>query len=250
MMKDKNYVLLALGIFLSLFIHAYFIGNSLQKFQKENRYISVKGFSEKEVMANLAVWNIKTRTTTNNLQEGSKEIELNKIKLIGFLKQKGIKASEIIQMDLKVDDKLARQYGGNDMGPFRYIIENSIQVRSNNVANIQKVSRMTDELLKVGVILSSEGGYMEPVKYMFTQLNAIKPQMLTEATQNAKKAAIQFTNESDVDIDKLRKASQGLFTIIDRDESATSQGEGGYYQNLNDVYKKVRVVVSVDYYIK
>lgn len=249
-MKEKNTLIIALAIILSLSIHAFFIGGSLQKFQKENRYISVKGFSEKEVKADLAVWTIKIRTTTNDLNQGSKELQINKSKLIAFLKQRGIKQTEIIQLDLTVDDKLAREYANNDIGTFRYILENSLQIRSQNVENIEKVSRMTDELLKIGVVISASQGYMTPVKYMYTKLNDIKPQMLTEATRNAKKAAIQFTTESDVTLDNLRKANQGLFTIIDRDESATGQNDGGYYQNLNDVYKKVRVVVSVDYYIK
>ena len=249
-MKDRNYLIIAIGIFLALFLHAYLIGSALQRFQKEVRYISVKGFAEKEVKANLAVWNIKTKITTNNLQEGSAEIENGKNKLVQFLLQKGINRDEIIQMDLNVVDKVARDYGSNDIGAYRYIIENSLQVRSENVENVQKVSRMDDELLKTGVVISNDQAYMGKVQYLFTKLNDIKPAMLTEATKNAKKAALQFSNESDVTLDNLRKANQGLFTIIDRDEFSSAQGDGGGYQNLNDINKKVRVVVSVDYYIK
>ena len=82
-----------------------------------------------------------------------------------------------------------------------------------------------------------------------TKLNEIKPEMLTEATQNARKAAETFADESNSSLGKLKRANQGLFSIVDRDESL-GQGDGGYFANVADIYKKVRVVVSVEYSIE
>jgi hypothetical protein len=86
---------------------------------------------------------------------------------------------------------------------------------------------------------------------MFTKLNEIKPAMLQEATQNARKAALEFTKESYVSLGPLKKANQGLFSIVDRDDSVSAQtGEGGYGANVNDIYKKVRVVVNIEYSVE
>jgi hypothetical protein len=87
---------------------------------------------------------------------------------------------------------------------------------------------------------------------MYTELNSIKPSMLAEATRNAKKAAEEFSHESSVKIGKLRKASQGLFTVTDRDDFLVGQSEGGgyYSSNVNDLYKKIRVVINVEYSIQ
>ena len=76
--------------------------------------------------------------------------------------------------------------------------------------------------------------------------------MLSEATQNAKKAAIEFTKESGVKLGKLQRASQGLFSIVDRDYSVMANtGDGGFFDpNVNDIYKKVKVVVNIDYSIE
>ncbi len=252
-MKDNTKItVIVVAILAGLAINGIYIGRSLQRFKRDDRTISVKGFSEREVKADFAVWTIKTRITTNDIIAGSKEIESNKNKIVDFLIKKGISAKEIIQQNLSVTDKLARDYGNTDIGGYRYIIENSIQVRTENVDTVQRVSKMTDELLKAGVVISNSDDYNPSVQYLFTKLNDIKPEMLSEATANARKAAVEFTKESKVKLGSLKKANQGLFSIMDRDASNAAQaGEGGYYSsNLNDVFKKVRVVVNIEYFVK
>lgn len=250
-MKERQFIYIALAIFAGLVLSGLFIGRSLERFRKEDRYISVKGFSEREVKSNLAVWTIKTRITSNDLSDASKEIESAKNSIIDFLLKNGIKQEEINQKNLNVTDKLAQEYGDPNNREFRYIVENSIRVRSGNVEHIDKVSRMTDELLRVGVIVAGNQDFNPSDRYIFTGLNEIKPEMLAEATRNAKKAAQEFTAESGVEIGDLRKASQGLFSIMDRDDYLSGQGEGGYYgSNTSDIIKKVRVVVNVDYSIR
>ena len=246
----NNKLLIAFAIIIGLALNGIFIGRALQRFKKEDRSISVKGFAEREVKANLAVWTIKTRVTTNNIEEGSRQIETDKQKIVEFLLKKGIKENEIFQQDLKVVDKMAREYGNSDIGNFRYIIENSMQVRSENVDTIQNVKGMTDELLKMGVVISNVDDYRPSVQYLFTKLNDIKPEMLQEATQNARKAAMEFTKESKVKLGDLKKANQGLFTIVDRDDFISGQTGEGYGGNLNDIYKKVRVVVNIEFSVE
>lgn len=244
---------LALAILGGLALNGYFIGQSIQRFRQEDRYITVKGFSEREVKANLAVWTLKTRITTNNLMEGSKEMEASKSKIIQFLKAKGINPENIQQVDLNVQDKLAYAYGGESHVGFRYVIENVLQVRTDEVEKVKQVSRMTDELLKMGVSVSGNQEYPPALQYLFTGLANIKPQMLSEASKNAKQAAVEFAKENQVDLGKLRKASQGLFSIIDRDGYISGQtGDPGFggSGNNRDIMKKIRVVVSVEYGVK
>jgi uncharacterized protein len=248
MIEKNSGLLIALALVVALAIHGFFTGRAIQRFRKEDRSISVRGFSEREVKANFAVWTIQTRITTNDLLEGSREVEESKRKIIEFLLANGIGQGEIIQKNLNVIDKLARDYGP-DMGAYRYIIENTLQVRTQHVDTIQYVSRLTDKLLRAGIVIA-QNDYNPAVQYLFTGLNDIKPQMLSEAIQNARTAAVEFTRESNVQLGTLKKANQGLFTIVDR-EASSSSGEGDYYaSNVNDLYKKVRVVVNVEYSIE
>lgn len=117
---------------------------------------------------------------------------------------------------------------------------------------VQQVSRKTGDLLNAGVVLSTDEWSGSGLKFIFSKLNQIKPKMLTEAINNAKNAAVQFTRESNTQLGTLRKASQGLFSIQDRDDFLSSQNESGhaYPQGKSDIYKTVRVVISVDYTVE
>lgn len=250
-MKNVKF-LPSLCIAAGLSVCGWFIGNAIGNFKKDDYLITVKGFAEREVKANLAVWTIKTRITTNDIHAGSNNNTENKNKINNFLLSKGIKPTEIFQQDLNVIDKLAREYG-EDKSSYRYIIENSIQVRSINVDLVKKVSSMKDELLKMGVVVYATQDYYKPaVQYLFTGLNNIKPAMLAEATQNGKKAAEEFALQSNVGLGKLKKANQGLFSISDRDESLVSGSttEAYYGTNTNDLFKKIKVVVNFEYLIQ
>ena len=158
--------------------------------------------------------------------------------MIEFLLRNNIRQEDIIQKDLIVNDRKAQEYGNQIGDSYRFIIDKTVQVRSSDVDNVQKVSRMTDELLKAGVVISNRNEYEGSVKFFFTKLNEIKPDMLSEATRNAKAAAVQFTNESNTKLGDLRKATQGLFSIIDRDNFLSGQTD--YGMSGSDLYKKVQ----------
>lgn len=248
-MKTNNIWIIAVALVLSFGINALLIGKALQRFKMDDRYVSVKGLSEREVKADLVVWNIQTRIVNDNLLEGSDKIEEAKNKIVDFLIQKQISKDDIITEGSSVIDKRANQYENyQQMNTPRYLITQIIQIRSSNVDLVQNVSRMTGELLQAGVVISNNE-YGNPIQYYFTKLNDIKPEMISEATQKAREAAQKFATENDSKLGRLKKANQGLFTIVDRTASL-SGGEGGYASSTVDIYKKVRVVISAEYSIK
>jgi len=247
-MKTNNIWIIAIALVFSFGINALFIGRSLQRFKTEDRSVSVKGLSEREVKADLVVWNIQTRIVCDNLMDGSKQVEGSKNQIVKFLIQNQINNEEIITEGISVIDKKANQYGNyqQDNSP-RYLVSQIIQIRSSNVDQVQKVSRMTGELLQAGVVISNNE-YGNPIQFYFTKLNDIKPEMISEATQKAREAARKFATENDASLGRLKMANQGLFTIVDRTASL-SNGDGGYSSGTNDLYKKVRVVISAEYSI-
>lgn len=246
-MKKLDVVILSLCLIVSFGLGGYLIGKSIENFRTGDRTILVKGFAEREVKADLAVWNISCIAASNDLTEGAKRIEHDQKKIVDFLISKGIGKDEIINREIRVNDKLANEYGGYDNVNFRYVIVKVLQVRSSNVDKVQEVSRLTDELVQAGVVIS-QNDYSNNLQYNFTKLNEIKPKMLTEATQNAQEAAATFAAESKVKLGKLKKANQGLFTIVDRDQSLS--GGDAYAGGNADIMKRIRVVISVEYSIK
>ena len=247
-MKTTPYWIIAIALVLSFGINALLIGRALQRFKMEDRSVNVKGLSEREVKADLVVWNLQIRFVYDNMLEGSTKIEEAKKKVVDFLVQNQISKDDIIIEGISVIDKRANQYENvQQMNTPRYLITQIIQIRSSNVDLVQKVSRMTGELLQAGVVISNNE-YGNPIQYYFTRLNDIKPEMISEATKNAREAALKFATENSSSLDRLKKANQGLFTIVDR-TAALSTGEGGYASSTIDLYKKVRVVISAEYSI-
>ena len=79
------------------------------------------------------------------------------------------------------------------------------------------------------------------MSYTFTKLNDIKPEMVAEATRDARAAAEQFAKDSGASVGAIKDATQGYFTIDARD------GDGGGWGVSDSPYKKVRVVTTVNF---
>ena len=88
---------------------------------------------------------------------------------------------------------------------------------------------------KKGIVFSASN-YETRTEYIFSKLNDIKPEMIEEATNNAREVAQKFATDSQSRLGKIKRAYQGQFTISDRD-------------NNNPHIKKVRVVSTVEYYL-
>jgi len=241
---------LAIGICVGLVVAAVVLGRSLAEIRKTERYVTVKGFAEREVKADLAVWPIQLEAAGTSVAEVSQMLGTTQAKVLAFLKDKGFPPEEITSQDLRVSDRQAREYG-ESKNLLRYIGAATIVVRSKEVDKVQQVSRLTGDLVRAGVVLAAQGGSQGP-QFLYTQLSTIKPSMITDATKNARTAADQFASDSGSKVGPIRRASQGLFSITDRDRAASGETEGGghYYARASDPNKRVRVVVTIDYLLE
>jgi hypothetical protein len=128
----------------------------------------------------------------------------------------------------------AERYG-NDRVQYRYNVTSILTVTSPKVDLVRKLNTSQSDLLKQGIAITG-GDYRFQTQYLFTGLNEIKPQMIENATKNARVTAQKFAEDSNSKLGKIRTAYQGQFSITDRD--------------ANTPYiKNVRVVTTVDYYL-
>ncbi|MEA5097801.1 MAG: SIMPL domain-containing protein [Burkholderiaceae bacterium] len=241
-------IMAALLVTIGIVGAATILGDGISAGKRGERFVTVRGVAEKDVKADLAIWPIRVRVAGNDLAEANRSADEARQKVLGFLKENGIKPEDVASQNQRVEDRQAKDY---DQGKaaFRYLVEYTILLRSSDVDQVQKISQMTDKLVAAGVVLSSQGNWeRNGPQFVFTQLNVIKPGMLAEATRAAREAAGQFETDSGSFVGPIRRASQGLFTITDRDR--TSPGEGnGANAGMSDINKKVRVVVTVDYFL-
>lgn len=229
----------------------FLVSKGIADFRLAERYVTVKGLVERELEADLATWPLIIKSSGDDLAATQGEMEANLGVLSGFLKENGFTEAELSTRPPRVIDRMAAEYGGEmRAGQARYIVESGVMIRSNNVALVQKVSQMTNALVRAGVALTSDSNScVSGPNYVFTRLNAIKPEMLAEATRNARASANQFAADSGSRVGGIRRAYQGVFSISGRDE-VSGDGMGGGGCGISDPNKKIRVVTTVDYYLE
>ena len=175
--------------------------------------------------------------------------ETDKKIILAFLDQEGIQPSEIELGVVRVVDTQANEYGGGNKAPRRYIVEQQITVHTSRVDQVATAAQKSMQLLQKGVVLSSNPG--QGLIYKFTGLNSIKPDMITEATRNARAAADRFAADSGSRVGSIRQANQGIFSILPADSSSeTSEAGDGNFTADSSLMKTVRVVTSVQYYLE
>ncbi len=228
----KNLRFEAVVIAIGLLLLGVFIERGISSFANKDRSVNVKGLAEMEVEADKVTWPLVYKSIGNDLIGLYEQINKSNKTITQFLKGKGIDEKEISINAPEIIDMKAERYN-NQESSYRYNVTSVITVTSDKVNLIRELISSQGELLKQGVAITS-GDYRYSVQYEYTGLNKIKPQMIEEATKNARQAAEKFAEDSDSKLGKIRNAYQGQFSITDRD--------------ANTPYiKKVRVVTTIDY---
>jgi hypothetical protein len=227
---------LALGIALA----GWWIGDGFRKGREADRYVTVKGLSERDVEADVALWPLRYVAADNSLPAAQQAIDQSRATILKFLAKHGIEADDVQLQGLEVEDRQARMYGGgNDGGP-RYSVQQVLMVRTDDPSEIRSASQAVGELVQAGVALSAGGGYGGGPTYLFTRLDDHKPAMIAEATASARQAAEKFAEDSGAHLGGILRANQGVFQILPRDQSPG-------ISESQQPDKTLRIVSTIDY---
>lgn len=232
---DKTKLVSALIIAAGLVVMGIFIGNGLTKVGSGERTVQVRGLAEKEVPANKVTWPLVVKYFDDDVNSLYNKVKDTNAKVSAYLQKNGIREDEISFKAPVITDKRADayNYANNYNNVPRYFVTSVITVTSSNVEAVKKLVDNQGELLAYGIVPSSDE-YQYNISYEYTDLNKIKPGMIEEATKNAREAADKFAKDSDSKIGNIKEASQGQFSIDDRDSNTP-------------YIKKVRVVTYVTY---
>lgn len=231
----KNLRLEAVVMALGLALMGLMIRGGINDFKDKERIVSVKGLAEMEVPADKVIWPLVYKELGNDPVSIYNKIAEKNAAVVKYLKQNGVAEEEISIAPAEIIDMEADRYASQNVA-YRYNATSVITVTSKNVDLIRKLITKQTELLKQGIAIAG-GDYRYSVSYEFTGLNNVKPQMIEEATKNARAAAEKFAKDSDSSLGKIRNASQGQFSISDRDSNTP-------------YIKNIRVVTTVNYYLK
>lgn len=233
--KKSNGIYLGLAFILGMLILGGSLVLMIDYLKSYDRCVTVKGLCEKEVMADKVIWPIVYKQAGNELGELYNRVKDMNDVIVKFLKDSGVSDDEITTNAPSILDTQTNLYG--ERKEYRYIVTAGVTVCSNQVELIVKLQTEQAKLYEKGIPVGMGENWSYPTTYSFTGLNEIKPAMIEEATINARQAAEKFAKDSNSKLGKIKNASQGQFSVSDRDSNTP-------------YIKNVRVVTNVVYYLK
>jgi hypothetical protein len=219
----------------------FMAGESLVKSRLGFRTVTVKGLSEREVKANLGFWPVRFVVTGPTLEAARARLESSELAVKTFLKARGFTDQDLQVQNIQVEDRLAGYNAQQTPEDTRFVLTEDLLVRTIEVQKLADASRMIGDLLKSGVVFSADA-YNAGPSFVFTGVNDLKGDMLTEATKRAKEAAEKFAAESGARVGDIQNANQGIIEILPAVEIPNDRPE-------KQIDKKVRVVTTITYFL-
>ena len=237
-------LIVGLCLLVGLSVAGYFVGRGGTRFRSDTRVVTVKGLVEREVKSDQAVWTLGLRRASETLQDAHARISADRDAAVAFLKKQGFPDAEIERQPTRTVDKLAREYGQPQPSDrFRYVVTTAVVVRTANVELVRTAVGMTEDLLKAGVVLDGEREGAANPRYVVSKFNDLRPQLLADATRNARATAQQFAADSGARVGEIRSANQGsiqIFGLDGGDESAP-------FSPTSTPVKRIRVVSTFEF---
>lgn len=220
---------------LGIAVAGFSAAGAMTTLRAAQRYVTVKGLAEREVPADVAIWPLTFKESGDDLVELQRRVDARRELVASFLHEAGFKPGEISFSMPRIQDRQAEPMGppGSQRGP-RFLEQATVTVTSGDVEAVKKAMDRSGQLVQRGVMLAQD--WESRPQYLFRGLNAIKPEMIEQATVNAREVATRFAKDSGSKLGKIRSASQGLFTITDRDPNSPER-------------KVVRVVTTIEYFL-
>lgn len=221
-------------IAIGLILGGYLLGDGLTRARHADQSVTVRGLAEREVTADLATWTIAYSSTASDLASAQSGVDRDTASIKAFFAELGFPAGELQPSGVNVS-----QFTTD--GVTQFTVRQRMTLRSTDIKRAQQAVRKQFDLVKRGVVLEEGSG----MAYTFTKLNDIKPPMVAEATKDARASAEQFAKDSGTSVGSIKQATQGYFSVEARD------GDSGGGWGVSDTpYKKVRVVTTIDFYLR
>jgi hypothetical protein len=242
-----TWLLAALVIALGLGAGGLLVGQGMKRFKADSRAVTVKGLVEREVQADQAIWTLAFRRAGNSLAEVQSGIAADREAVVKFLRARGFEAAELEVQPATLTDREAQDFGGGREHKTRFIVAASVVVSTKRVELVRASTAATDELIRQGVVLAHGlGENRANPRYVFSKFNDLRPQLLAEATKNARAIAQQFASDSGAAVGSIRAANQGNIQIFGSD----GNDESGPWAPTSTPVKRIRVVSTFEFELR
>jgi hypothetical protein len=226
---------------LGLIVGGDLLGDGLTRAKAYDRSVTVRGLAERDVTADLATWTLSYSATSPDFAQAQASVDADTKAIRAFFKELGFPDNALQPTGVNVT-RNEPIYGTAETRPATFTVRQRVALRTHDIARAQQAVRRQFDLVRRRVMLEEGSG----IAYAFTRLNDIKPQMVAEATKDARASAQQFANDSDTGVGAIKSATQGYFEITARD----GESDGGAWGAADTPFKKVRVVTTVEFALR
>ncbi|MDD4183592.1 MAG: SIMPL domain-containing protein [Candidatus Omnitrophica bacterium] len=243
-LKNIQIIILGLCIGLATIISTVILSKGLLQIRKfSNEVISVTGSAEKKIVSDYIVWKSSFARRDPKMTEAFNALKNDLQEVKDYLVSKGVKDDEIIVSQIGTTVLYRKNEKGTDTNQIEeYVLNQEIEVRSNDVKKIDDIARQSTELINKDIAFISGAP-----EYFYTKLTELKHEMLAQATEDAKERARRMAQATGNKIGLMRSAKMGIFQI-----TPVNSYDVSWYGN-NDTTsfeKKVTAVVNVDFAIE
>ena len=243
-LKNSQIIILGICIAVAVIASSVILSGGFLKVMKFTReQINVTGSATKEIRSDYIIWNGEFTRREMDLKTAYKSLAEDLDKVKAYLVSKGVNEKEIVISQVTTETVYKKNEKGNDTNDIQgYRLTQCVEIRSNDVDKIVRVSRESTELIDQGIQFTSS-----LPEYFYTKLDDLKIEMLAKATENAKLRAANMAKATGNRIGFMRSAKMGVFQIT----PITSTDVTDYGVNdTTSLDKKVMSVVTVSFAIE
>ena len=234
---NRNMWIIAAAVLaLGVIVGGYLMGDGIRRARMADRAVTVRGLAERNVTADLATWTLTFTAQGNELSAVQAESDRDAQTVAAFFRAAGFPANAVTDAGGSVNSFYESTRGENQV-----TVNRRVQLRTADVMRARAIYARQFELIRSGVAIQEGSG----MQYNFTRLNAIKPEMIAEATRNARQSADQFASDSETAVGGIRSATQGYFSVGARDGDVAEEGSG----ERDSPFQKVRVVTTIEFFL-
>jgi hypothetical protein len=235
-----------LGVGLGL--GGFAIGDGLVRMKRADREVTVRGVAQREVTADRASWQAHYSEHAHDLGAALAAVNRDSGMIEAYLRSQGFAGANAApgSADVSVEDETIKD---KPTGNKVYTVKRTIAFTTGNVAGVEQIEANKDRLAQQGMVLDDVRA-----SYEYTRLDQIKPDMIADATKDARRAAEKFANDSGSSVGGIKSATQGYFAVSSRDTASSgddnSESDGNNSsRTASSPNQRVRVVTTIDYYL-
>lgn len=243
MKKNINAIVFAIAIVVASLI----LGNAVINRNKKTGTISVTGLGQTNFTSDLIVWEARFSQVNSDLKQAYSDLKKDKETILEYFKSKGLSENVIVFNAVETNKNFQQNYSpdGKYIGQqfTGYTLSQTVQIKSNDVEKVEKISREVTELLNKGIQL-----YSIPPRYYYTKLEDLKIEMIARATDNAHLRAKSIAENSGAELGELQVGQMGIFQITGQNSNEDYSWGGAYNTSSKD--KTASITMKLTYLVK